>query len=179
MNFPTVTPADISIGPGVIYMGAAGTTPTLEVGTITVEDGVKLKPTMEREDILAGNPAMIAHSLVKAAGFGIEFTGVEWDFDLLAYALGSGITTGSSTLGFGGDPNMKQVAIEVHHRMAGVLNTMIIRLWKGVADSAPEITMGMDAHKFPMSFVAQRSATSWSGAALAAEEQLVQFFRQT
>lgn len=190
LNIPSGTTNDISFGPGVIYMDpyttptAAGVTPTTDVGFIS-EDGVTVEITNETKDIMQGNPKLIEYTFSQTQGVTVSLTSIEWDFENLRLGLGAGTTsTTSSPVGhdmkFGGDPLVLQTAIQIQHAMAVTGNTMIVNVWKCVADGGYGIQMGQDEHSFEKTFKAQRSATGWVDAdTLTYREQLIQFIRQT
>jgi hypothetical protein len=180
-NIPTVTTNDISFGPGRLFLGLAGTTPTIDVGAIT-EDGLSVEVNSEKRDIRQGNPLTTEYSFSTAQSVKVTVTGIEWDFDNFIRALGAGVTAtgpGGSTFNFGGDPLVQSVSLQVQHYMAQSGNTMNINVWKANGRAALAIGLGMEEHNFPMEFAAMRSATNWSGASLPATQQLIQFQRQS
>jgi len=178
LNQPTVTTNRISFGPALVYLGASGSTPTVEVGAIRTDDGVNLEISVESRDILQGNAKTIEYSFAQAHGLMCKFTSIEWDWTRLAWALGSGVTTsggGSDTFSWGGDPLLTTLAIHIQHQMPVSGNTLNVYVWKAVTETPPSLPFGHDEHAFELSFKAQRAATDWNGASLAYTSQLVQF----
>jgi hypothetical protein len=174
LNVPNFTTSKFSFGPGVLYLGAAGTTPTVDVGGIT-EDGIKVAMMSKKKDIHQGNPKLVCYTFNQEQGMEIELSGIEWNFDSLAYALGAGNTTVSGTeetFAFGGDPLCQTVAIRIVHQMATSGHTMLAYVWQAVSNGDLELTFGHDEHKFPMKWKAQRCTTNWAGATLPYDEQL-------
>tara|TARA_Y100000310_G_scaffold325570_1_gene389236 strand:- start:311 stop:862 length:552 start_codon:yes stop_codon:yes gene_type:complete len=179
-NVPTITTDDISFGPAILYMGAAGATPTVDVGAIS-EDGVTVEVTSEKKYITQGNPKLNVYAFSQAQGVSLKVSGIEWDFTNLAYAIGAGDTTASVSeerLRIGGDPLVTQVALHVQHYMAVSGNTMNVYVWKATSDAGFTAAFGADEHTFEYSFTAIRSTTDWASGALAATQQLVQFTRE-
>jgi hypothetical protein len=179
-NVPTVTTSDISFGPAVLYMGAAGATPTVDVGAIS-EDGVSVEITSEKKYISQGNPRVNYYSFTQAQSAMVKITGIEWDFDNFLYALGAGTTTVSGaekTFVFGGDPIVQQVALKVQHYMASSGNTMDVQVWTAASDSGLTLALGQDEHAFEYSFTAIATDTAWDGTtALGATEKLIKIIR--
>ena len=178
-NIPTVTTNDISFGPAVLYMGASGSTPTVDVGSIT-EDGVTIEITSEKKYITQGNPKINIYSFSQAQSVMLKVSGIEWDFTNLAYAIGAGVTTVSGTeetFAMGGDPLIETVALHVQHYMAVSGNTMNVYIWKAGSDAGLSSVFGADEHSFEFSFTALRSTTDWNGASLGPKQQLVKFER--
>lgn len=179
-NVPTVTTNDISFGPAVLYLGAAGTTPTVDVGSIT-EDGVSIEITAEKRYIAQGNPRVSYYSFTQAQSAMVKITGIEWDFDNFLYALGAGTTTSTGTektFTFGGDPIVQQVALHVEHYMAASGNTMNVYVWKASSEGGLTLPLGQDEHAFEYNFTALATDTAWDGTtALGAKEKLLKIER--
>lgn len=179
LNIPSGSTNNISFGPGRLFLGVAGATPTTDVGFIS-EDGITIEVQSERRDILQGNPKLVEYTFSQTQGVMVNLTSIEWDLLRLADVFGAGVTTSSGsevTVAFGGDPLVRQVAIHVQHQMAVTGNTLNAYVWKAVSDTSLPIPLGADEHSFELSFKAQRSSTDWNGATLSYAEQLVKFER--
>lgn len=179
LNLPTYNTDNFSFGPGRLFIGAAGTTPSVDVGGIT-EDGITIAPENTSKDIFQGNPKLIAYTFNQQQGVKVNATGIEWNFTNLAYALGAGNTTSSGTedtFAYGGQPLTSQVALHVQHQMAVTGHTLDAYIWQAVSDGNPTMPLNHDEHKFALAWKAQRVATDWSGAALATDEQLMKIIR--
>lgn len=180
LNVPSFNSSNFSFGPGLLFLGAAGTTPTVDVGAIT-EDGIKCTPSNKKKDIFQGNPKLPVYTFSQEQGLQISVTGIEWNVTSLLYGLGSGNTTSSAsadTLSFGGDPLIDVVAIHVQHKMAVPGHTLNFYVWRAVSDADVELALTHDEHKLPYTWKAQRATTNWAGATLAYDEQLFQLYRQ-
>lgn len=181
LNLPTTTVNDISFGPGILKIGAAGATPTVEVGAIG-EDGISIEFGVERRDIMQGNPKLPEYTFTQAQSVMVKTKSIQWSLNAgIPYGLGAGVTSSSSSLDtftWGGDPIVQQVAIQIQHQMAITGNTLLVSVWKAVSESGFAVQLGADEHGFEYSYKAQRSSTNWAGAALAYREQLIQIVRQ-
>lgn len=184
-NIPTVNTNDISFGPARMfigkstYSGAAGDTPTVDVGAIA-EDGVSLEISNEVKTIMQGNPRVQVYAFSQQSNVNVSVSSIQWDFTSLAYALGGGVTTVSGsneTFAFGGEPAITQIAIKLQHYMAVSGNTMEVYVWKAQSNTGVSPQFGQDEHTFEYGFTAIRATTDWSGAALAENQQLVKFNR--
>jgi hypothetical protein len=179
-NVPTVTTDDISFGPAVLFAGVAGTTPTVDVGSIT-EDGISIEITSEKRSISQGNPRIPVFAFSQAQGAMVKLTGIEWDYQNFASALGAGVTTASGseeTFAFGGDPILTEIALHVQHYMAVSGNTLNVYVWKAVSEGGLSLPLGQDEHQFEFSLMALRSETNWAGTTLPADQQLLQLWRE-
>lgn len=179
-NVPTVTTNDISFGPAVLYLGVAGATPTTDVGSIT-EDGVSIEITSEKRYISQGNPKIPVYNFSQTQGAKVTVTGIEWNFDNFARAMGAGTTSVSGsaeTFSFGGDPIVTECALHIQHYMAVTGNTMNVYVWKASSDMGLTLPLGQDEHQFEYSYTALRSATDWNGNTLAPRVQLIKLSRE-
>lgn len=179
-NLPTIDRDSISFGPARLFLGAAGTTPTTDVGAIT-EDGVTIEFASEQRDIMQGNPKLIELSFFQSQSVMVKVTSIEWDYDSLSYALGAGNTSASGTFeafAFGGEPCPTEVALHIQHQMCRSGNTINVYVWRAVGEGNVSLPFTHDEHQFEYSWKALRAATDWAASGLAADEQLVQIVRQ-
>jgi hypothetical protein len=156
-NIPSYTTSNISIGPGVLFLASAGTTPTVDVGAVR---SAELTITREKLDVDQGFPAQPIVSYAVGEDVTLTINAIEWDFTHLAQALGAGVV-GANTLEFGGDPNFSEVALKFQHRMAAG-STIVIDIWKSNGSGEITTTFGDDVQEFPYSFSALNSATDWA-----------------
>jgi hypothetical protein len=179
-NIPSYTVNNISLGPGILYIGLAGTTPTIDAGAIS-EDGMEFNVTREFLEVFQGQPRTLITTFPISETVELTIQGIEWDLMQLPMALGCGVTTFSSTLetfSFGGDTANDRVAVIVQHAMPSG-NTVSIYLW--TAEPLGEWTMSMapdTLHTFPYSFRAVVSTTDWGGTALPVGQQLFRIVRE-
>ncbi len=180
LNVPTFVENDFSFGPGRVFIGASGTTPSVDIGGIT-EDGVSIELENEKRDIVQGNPKMIVYTFSQVQGARVTVTGIEHDQDTWQYGLGAANTTTSGsvkTMSYGGDPIVERIAVHVQHKMAVTSNTMDAYLWTCVSDNNLVMPIGHDEHQFEYVWKCQRSLTNWAGGTLAFDEQLLRIERQ-
>jgi hypothetical protein len=156
-NIPSYTTSNISIGPGVLFLGVAGATPTIDVGAVRSGE---LTITREKLDVDQGFPAQPIVSYAIGEDVTLTINAIEWDFDHIAQALGAGVVTGS-VLEFGGDPNFSEVALRYQHRIAAG-STIVIDIWKSNGSGELTTTFGDDVQEFPYSFMALNSTTDWA-----------------
>ena len=179
-NVPSFTENNFSFGPGILKVGAAGATPTVDVGAI-VEDGITITKKSAKKMIKQGNPKIGVYAFAQEVGAEVDFVGIEWNLNTLPYAIGAGNTTSSGsadTFAFGGDPLVKQVAISIQHEMAVTGHTLDVYVWKAVsAQDDMAIKLGADEHQFPRKYSALRSATDWAGGALPKTERILKIVR--
>ncbi len=179
-NLPTVTTNDISFGPGRLFLGPVGSTPTTDVGAIT-EDGVTVEFASEQRDIMQGNPKLIELTFIQQQSVMVRVTSIEWNFDSLTYALGAGNTSSSGTFeafAFGGEPCVTEVVLHVQHQMCQSGNTINVYVWRAVGEGNVSLPFTHDEHQFEYGFKALRASTDWASAGLAADEQLIQILRE-
>lgn len=172
-NVPSYNTDRFSFGPGILYIGAAGSTPAIDVGAVTV--GAKLAITREILEYKQGSPATVVKKFATQEAVTLDVTGLEWNVRNLALALGAGITSSDESLEtfeFGGSMDVDQYALKfVHVTPAG--HTISIYLWKAEAGGGFEVSFAEGPHEFPMSFSAVESTTDWTGAAVASNKRLI------
>lgn len=179
-NVPNYNTQNISLGPGVAYIGAAGTTPLTDVGAIH-DDGMELTVTREFLDVFQGSPKVLIKRFVTGETVELTVKGIEWNLINLALALGTGVTTSSAsqdTYSFGEDPDATEVAVQVVHSMP-TGHTITLRLWRSqtVGEWKTALKQG-ELHSFPLSFKALSSTLTWDGQQLAVGKRLFQIVRQ-
>lgn len=180
LNLPTVTRDDISFGPARLFLGAAGATPTVDVGAIS-EDGVSVEFATEMKDIMQGNPKLIEFSFCQQQSVMVKVTSIEWNFNSLVRALGAGNTSASATFekfAFGGEPCIEDVALHIQHQMCRTGDTLNIYVWRAQGEGNVTLPFTHDEHAFEYSWKCLRSSTDWAGNSLASDEQLIQILRQ-
>ena len=177
-NVPTYDTDNFSFGPGVLYVGAAGSTPTLDVGAVRA--GAEFAVSRERLEVFQGSPRSLVKQYIVQENAQLTVTGIEWDVDKLTYVLGSGVTTSTAaqdTYAFGGDLNISESAVKfVHETPAG--HTIELYIWKAQGTGEITINFGDDLHEFPYVFAALESTTDWNSVALASNQRLFKIVRK-
>jgi len=179
-NLPTIDRDSISFGPGRLFLGAAGTTPTVDVGAIS-EDGITVEIASEMKEVPQGNPKLPEIIFIQSQSVMLKVTSIEWDFTSLSFALGAGNTSAGGTFeafAFGGEPCPTEVALHVQHQMCRSGNTINVYVWRAVGEGNVTLPFIHDEHAFEYSWKALRAATDWASASLASDEQLFQILRQ-
>lgn len=165
-NMPTYDTKRLSIGPGIVYLGPLGSTPTVDVGAI--RPGSQLVTRRTALDADQGFPAVPIATFVTEEDVVLNFTTIEWNLQNLYRALGGGTyttTASKDTFSFGGDVNMAEVAIKVVHKTpAGT--TLEVYVWRGRGNGEVAVSFNEGIHEFPYSFTALHTTTDWNGASL-------------
>ncbi len=179
LNIPNVDRDNISFGPAVLYVGAVGETPTVDIGAIS-EDGVSIEIASEQRDIMQGNPRLIELTFTQQQSATVKVTSIEWNFENFKYILGGSVATAATfeKFSFGGEPCPSEVALKIVHQMCRSGDTMNLYVWRAVGEGALTLPMAQDEHSFEFSWKALRSSTDWAGATLAPDAQLLQIHRQ-
>ena len=175
-NMPTVTSKLLTFGPGVLYLGVAGATPTVEVGSVEAKMSIGVKRTSL--ELYQGSPATLVEQVCTKEEVDVSFTGLELNLVNLKYALGAGeLSNGDKTMGFGGDMDYSNVALKfVHQTAAG--GTVTVSLWAANGSGEASLDFGEEWTKFPLKFSGKQSATDWAGATLAAKQQIFKIVMQ-
>lgn len=177
-NIPGYTADNFSFGPGVLFVGPVGATPTVDVGA--VKAGAELAVTREILEMRQGSTQNLVKQYVTQENVSLKVSGVEWNLARLKEVLGSGVLTTSSdvdTIEFGGDVDAAELAVRFRHVLP-IGHTLYVDLWK--TQPAPElsITFGEEFHEFPYNFKALDSTTKWDGSATDSNGRLMRIIRQ-
>src|SRR5262245_41469480 len=103
-NVPAYDTSRISFGPGILYLGPVGSTPTIDVGAVKGDFSLEIKRTPL--EVKQGSPQSLIIEYVVDEAVTFKGTGIEWNLDRLADILGAGVTTISgpvTSIAFGGD----------------------------------------------------------------------------
>jgi hypothetical protein len=169
---------NLSFGPGVIYIGVPGTTPTTQVGAVS--NGMALAHIIEILEATAGNPSEEIESYRKTDEVHFTFVGLEWNLELLPFYIGAGIVE-EDRLEYGGEIEVKEASFRFIHQFppqvgASVGSTLIIDIWRARPDSDFGISFSGDSlHQFEQDFRAVKVDTDWSGTELSSGEEFYRF----
>lgn len=177
-NVPSYDTARYSFGPGILYMGAPGTTPLVDIGS--VKGDAELSIQRVALEMKQGSPRTLIKKYVMEENVNLKVTGVEWNLDNLAYLLGAGVTSISGAdeiLEFGGDMNHTNRALRFVHRTpdGGTIDVQVFK-----AEGSGELAIAMkenDFHEFPMEFNALEGTTDFQGSALADNKKKFKIIR--
>ena len=178
-NLPSYDTNRLSIGPGVIYLGPAGTTPTVDVGA--VESGATLTTTRTKEEVFQGFPKTLIAQFATQETAVLKISGIEWNTNNFLYALGAGITssaTNTEILDFGGQISFTNVALKLVHQTPYGW-TVNVLIWNAQGDGTVEMNFSDTHHKMPYTFNAMvpwnnttKLCTGWAGNTLVEGKQL-------
>lgn len=178
VNVPSYETGRFSFGPGILYMGVAGATPTVDIGA--VKGDAELSIERVRLEMKQGSPQSLIKSYAVEENVSLKVTGVEWNMDNLAYTLGAGITGLSGadeTFEFGGDQDTNSRALRyVHIQPDG--STVDIHIFNG--EGAGELAIALketDFHEFPMEFNALEGTVDFENVALEASKKKIKIIR--
>jgi hypothetical protein len=179
-NNPSGDFTRVSIGPGRLYLGAAGSTPAIEVGYVKGDAAITFK--REQVEVRQGSPQTIIDALVKAEDLMFEINGIEWNLDMLAYVIGDGSTSVSGAdeiFRMGGKPTVNKRALRFVH-IAADGSTIDLHIFKVIGEGT--IAVGVkaeDTHEFPYKFKAidPNASTDWAGATLSNGQKLCKIIR--
>ena len=90
-NVPSYDTARFTFGPGILYMGAPGTTPLIDIGAVRGDAELNIERTLL--EMKQGTPQTRVKAYAVEEKVTLKVTGVEWDLDNLSYALGAGVTS--------------------------------------------------------------------------------------
>lgn len=164
-NVPSGDTAKLSFGPGRIYLGPLGSTPSVEVGYVKGDAELSIARTLL--EVFAGSPQSIVQQYAIKEEVEIKFTGIEWNLDNIAYALGAGVTSVSGAddiLEFGGDMDVSNRALRFVHILpdGGTVDVHLFKV-QGSGELAIAIKES-DMHELPMTFKAVEATQDFQGA---------------
>jgi len=173
VNKPAYDVGNFSFGPGVLYLGVVGETPTIDVGAVGV--GAHLLVKRQLVLIEQGSPQNTAAEYAVKENVELSVTGLEWNLLNIARFIGAGVTSSSaagSTFSFGGDMNVIRSSLLYLHYMPNG-DPIEICLWDAQPTGESQIQFNDNApHEFPFTFGANDSLTDWSGNGLNPQQRL-------
>ncbi len=179
-NVPAFITDNISVGPGILFIGLAGATPTIDVGAIA-EDGMEFNVTREFLDVFQGSPKSLIKRFVIGEEVELIAQGIEWNLFNLALALGTGVTTSDAntdSYSFGEDPDTLEVAVLLQHALPSG-HTISIRLWRAQSNGEWTTSLAQDElQQFPFSFKALSSTLGWDQESLPIGQKLFRIVRE-
>ena len=171
-NVPSYDTTRFSFGPGVLYMGAQGTTPLIDIGAVKGDAELSVERTML--EMFQGSPQSLVKKFAVKEDVKLKVTGVEWDLDNLAYGLGAGVTSVSGAqeiFEFGGDTAVNNRAFRFVHRLPDG-GTVDIHLF--AAEGAGKLAVAMketDFHEFPFEFSCLEGTVDFTNTSLATNKK--------
>lgn len=177
-NVAQIDTNKFSFGPGIVYIGAVGSTPTIDIGA--VKGDAELSITRQLLEVMQGSPQSLVAQYAIQESVGLKVTGIEWRLNNLALALGAGVTGGSGaneTLEFGGDMDVQSYAIRYLH-IAPDGSTIDIQLFN--AQGSGNIVVAMkeaDIHEISYEFKALEASVDFGNQALASNKKKFKIVR--
>lgn len=177
-NVPAYTVSRFSFGPGILYMGAPGTTPTYDIGA--VKGDAELSVQRVTLELKQGSPQSLVKKFAVEENVSLKVTGVEWNMNNIAYALGAGVTSQSGAneiLEFGGELTFTTRAVRFLH-IAPDGSTIDLHLFN--SEGAGELAIAYketDFHEFPIQFNALEGSVDFANSALANNKKKFKIIR--
>lgn len=178
MNVPSYSTGRFSFGPGILYLGPLGATPSIDIGAVKGDAELSVERT--RLEIFQGSPQSKVKQYAIKEEVMLKVTGIEWNLDNIAYALGAGITGASGpeeTFEFGGDMEMTDRSLRyVHLQPDG--STVDVHIFKVEGSGALAIAFKeTDSHEFPYEFHALEGTTDFEGSVLGTNKKKFKIIR--
>lgn len=170
-NMPTIVENRLTFGPGRVLLGAAGATPSTDVGAVDPAMTITLKRTIM--DLFQGSPKQLVKRVASQEECDVEITGLQINLVNLQRAIGAGELSDSDKIfEFGGDMEFDDLALRFQHQTpAG--GTYLIDIWTVNGSGEAAMTFGDEWYKFTMKFSAQNSATDWASQTLADKKKML------
>ncbi len=166
-NLPQFDTRKFSIGPSVVYIGAAGQTPTIDLGAVTA---VEIKATYEMNKFFQNIPATATAYRFKSVETAVTFKGLEWDLSKIRRVMGGYYVEtliGGHTIQelYGNFEYADPVSLKVVHETPnGIVITIdVYNAYPGGNDGF-HFTHALHEHSY--TFHAAASATDFAGNAL-------------
>lgn len=182
MNLPDYDEANLSFGPGVVYLSAVGTTPSSDVGA--VNKGMELSHETEVMAVEQGSVEYVIKEFRGEETAIFSFTGFEWKLSNFDQYLGAGHVNGDE-FSYGGDIQFVEASLRLVHDMpisvmpsgyGEYVTRITIDIWRARSDGDLDIDFSDEWHDFPLDFLALPASEDWSGNPLVHGEE---FYRIT
>ena len=177
-NVPSYDASRFTFGPGILYMGPAGSTPAIDVGAVKGDASLEIERTLL--ELKQGTPHSTVAQFCVEESIMLKLTGVEWNLNNLSYNLGAGVTSLSGAneiLEFGGDMAMNNRAWRYVH-IAPDGSTIDIHLFSAQGNGKLTINMKeKDFHEFAYEFEALEGSVDFTNTALAAKKKKFKIIR--
>jgi hypothetical protein len=170
-NMATIVENRITFGPGRVFLGASGATPSTDVGAVEATMNITFKRTPMI--LFQGSPKQVVKKVATQEECDIELTGMEVNLVNLARAIGAGeLSDSNKIMEFGGDMEFSDLALRFQHQTpAG--GTVLVDVWTVNGSGESAVNFGEEWTKMPMVFSAQNALTDWAGATLADKKRLL------
>jgi len=164
LNLPQYDVTRLSIGPSIIYIGSALTTPTTDLGAVT---SAEVKVNVELNKFFSGSPAVPHWYHFKNAEVSLSVKGLEWNLDKLRQVTGGYFyseTAGgfiTETL-YGTFEFVESLSLRlVHQTPSGA--TLILDIFEAVPGGSVDLRFAANTHEIPYVFYAVTATTDFAG----------------
>lgn len=177
-NIPNFDTTRLSFGPGILYMGVPGTTPLLDIGSVTGDASLSVERKVLA--VMQGSPQTLIKQYCVEESVSLKVTGIEWNTSNLAYFMGAGVTTqtgATEQIDFGGDFSFNNRALRFLHIMPDG-GTFDLHLFN--AYSAGKVTFDFktkESHQIPLEFNGFDGSTDFQGVALGTTKKKFRILR--
>ena len=181
MNVPNYNVENLSFGPGVIYMGQVGSTPTSDIGAVDL--GMELEHETDILEFVQGSPNRVVMELREEERVSFTFSGLEWRLENFDKYLGAG-TFEDDTFEYGGDLSVIEASFRLVHQFPPrvgetVGSTVTIDIWKVRSEGDMDLVFEMSVHNFDVLFDAMQAEEDWAGNSLETGERFYRMSLQT
>lgn len=179
LNLPGGDINQVTLGPGRLYLGPAGSTPSQEVGYVQGDTTITFE--RKRTDVRQGSPQIIVDAFANEENVMIEFPAIQYNLDAVLRIIGDGATSASGAdtiLKFGGSPGFSKFAARFVHILPSG-GTLIVDIWKAIGEGTIPVKVSpTELHEVPLKLNAiYPGTTDWGGATLSNGQQLVKITR--
>lgn len=177
-NVPAYATGRFSFGPGIVYIGPVGSTPTIDIGAVKGDMEFNIERT--KLEIKQGSPQSLVEEYAIEEKVMLKGTSIEWNTKNLAYFIGAGVTGASGpeeTYEFGGDMAVASYAVRLVHLQPDG-STIDIHLFD--ADGSGSMAIALketDVHEMPFEFMCKEASLDFKGAVPAANKKKVKIIR--
>lgn len=177
-NVPAFNSNRFTFGPGILYMGAAGSTPLVDIGAVTGDATLEIARTLL--EVMQGTPQQTVIKYAVEEEITLKVTGIEWNLTNLAYMLGAGVTVQNGPqeqMDFGGDMAVSSRALRyVHLQPDG--STVDVQLFNAQGGGKISVAIKQKAiHEFPYEFTAIVGTTDFQGNAVTSPKNKIRIIR--
>src|SRR5215831_1616323 len=171
LNVPAGNVKNVTFGPGILYITSpvnfSAGTPNIDVGYCR---GAQLQIERTNLDLFQGSPKSYISTFATQENVTLQFTGLEWNLQNLAYALGTGTIVGND-YSFGGLLAFTTVSLMFRHRTPSQ-GTVDIYIWQAQGTGENTFAFGDDFQEFTYNFRALECLTTWTANTLVDGQKL-------
>ncbi len=167
VNLPQYDTRRLSIGPAILYIGTAGSTPTVDLGA--VQDS-SIKVTAELTKFMLGVPAVPQWYRFKTVEVTLTVKGLEWNLDKIRQVIGGYYlteTVGSTDVQtlYGTFEYVEPFSIRLIHQTPSG-GTLTVDIFEALPGGGADLGFGSKVHEIPYTFHAISSSHDFEGNAL-------------